>query len=391
MANAQFTPQRIYGSLDVLEAAKRRFRWLFREFETVVVSYSGGKDSIVCFHLALEAARAEGKLPLNVMFLDQEIEWQGTIEMVRSVMLHPDVKPYWLQIPFKLSNSTSVEENWLHVWDPAKEDVWMRKKEPYAYTVNDFGTDRFHHMLSAAPIKLFNAGPANKVCVIGGVRCEESPARTLGLTMAPSWKWATWGKAEYAKSHLWVMYPIYDWTFADVWKAIHLHDWKYNPIYDLQFRHGVPVQEMRISNLHHETAVRSLFHVHVFEGDTWNRAVRRLKGLHMAEKMGATDYIPTECPPMFRDWWEYRDYLLEHLITNPEWRKTMAAEFARQDKKYRADFGIAVPQAHVASIMTNDHEGVKSHAFDAACRLKLKIRNKTLNKSKSDEGTPSTV
>lgn len=58
----------------VLEAAKERIRRLFDEFENVVVSYSGGKDSTIVLELTLEIAREKGRLPQKVMFLDQEGE-----------------------------------------------------------------------------------------------------------------------------------------------------------------------------------------------------------------------------------------------------------------------------------------------------------------------------
>lgn len=126
-------PFRVYSDQTVLEAAKMRLEFLFNEFPHIVVTTSGGKDSVVNFHLALEVARKLKRLPLNVMFLDQEIEWEASIEVIRAKMEHPEVKPYWMQIPFKLSNSTSASENWLYCWDEAKRDVWMRPQESYSY------------------------------------------------------------------------------------------------------------------------------------------------------------------------------------------------------------------------------------------------------------------
>ena len=41
---------------DVLAAARERFRMLYQRLDTAVVSFSGGNDSTVCLHLALEAA-----------------------------------------------------------------------------------------------------------------------------------------------------------------------------------------------------------------------------------------------------------------------------------------------------------------------------------------------
>ena len=53
-----------YSKENVYEASKRRIRELFEDFPNVVVAFSGGKDSVVVFHLALEVAEELGRLPL---------------------------------------------------------------------------------------------------------------------------------------------------------------------------------------------------------------------------------------------------------------------------------------------------------------------------------------
>ena len=77
---------RIYSKATVYEAAIKRIEWLFDEFPNVVVSVSGGKDSTVIFYLTLEVARRRNRLPLNVLFVDQEGEWESTIDNVREIM-----------------------------------------------------------------------------------------------------------------------------------------------------------------------------------------------------------------------------------------------------------------------------------------------------------------
>jgi predicted phosphoadenosine phosphosulfate sulfurtransferase len=352
---------RIYRNQTVFDAALERIRWLFSEFDHIVVAFSGGKDSTVVFNLTLQVARELGRLPLTVMWIDQEAEWQATHDQACIVMRHPDVRPRWYQMPMRLFNATSKDEHWLMCWDAAAEDRWMRPREPDSVHVNDYGTDRFGALFDAIIAKEYAGQSA---CIIGGVRCEESPARTVGLTHMPTHKWATWGKRLTKGENHVAMYPIYDWSYTDVWVAIHKNGWPYNAIYDTQYAYGVGLRDMRVSNVHHETAVGHLFYMQEAEPATYVKLTRRIQGIDMAGKM-ADDYFPTELPFMFKDWREYRDYLLDKLIDKPEWRSGMAAAFKRQDDIYGATFGFdRIARYHITSILTNDWELIKTRAME---------------------------
>lgn len=353
---------RVYLPINVFDAALARIRWLFDEFPNIVVSFSGGKDSTVVFNLTLRVAREKGRLPLTVMFLDQEAEWEATVEQVRLVMTDPDVNPMWLQIPFRLFNATSTEEHWLHCWAPEDEARWMRPREPYAITENVYGTDRFHGMFGALFAHHFKG---QKACYLAGVRTEESPARYVGLTHSPTYKWATWGTRLARNEQHFTMYPIYDWSYTDVWAAIHKHRWPYNRLYDAQFAYGLPVKSMRVTNVHHETAIESLFYLQEVEPATYERLTQRIKGIDTAGKFNYGDYFVKSLPPMFRDWPEYRDFLLEKLIDRPEWRETMRRKFATMDRIYAPAFGAErIARLHIASILTNDWELIKLGNFE---------------------------
>jgi predicted phosphoadenosine phosphosulfate sulfurtransferase len=347
---------RIYLRESVLEAAHRRISWLFDEFEQIVVNVSGGKDSTVVFHLALVEARRRGRLPLTVYWLDQEAEWASAVAMVRHWMQHPDVSPLWLQVPFRIFNATSTTAHWLHAWDPAAEDRWVHPREPLALTDNVYGTDRFADLFNRVMAYHF---PNVTLAQIAGVRAEESPARRFGLTSYETYKGETWGSRDgtRAAGHF-TFYPIYDWSYTDVWKAILDHGWRYCRLYDLQHQYGVPIRNMRVSNLHHETAVRSLFYLQEFEPDTYERLTARISGIDMAGKLGLRDYFPETLPPMFESWREYRDYLLAHLIDNPQWQASMAREFAGMERQFDSSTYQSMWQAQVKSILVNDWEGI---------------------------------
>jgi len=249
---------KIYSNQTVLEATKKRLNWIFDEFPNVVVSVSGGKDSTVVFELSYEIAKERGRLPLRVFFIDQEAEWGATIEQIQSIMYREGVDPYWMQVPMVLFNATSHQDHWLKCWDPDKRALWIHPQDPISKKENIYGTDRFEHMFKEVFRVEFGDTPTAN---IGGVRAQESPTRMTSLTYLPKYKWVTWGKKFYAQLGHYTFYPIYDWGYTDVWKAIYEHGWNYNKIYDLQYQYGVGLNDMKVSNVHHETAVQNLFNV----------------------------------------------------------------------------------------------------------------------------------
>jgi len=346
---------KIYLNKTVFAEALDRIRFIFDEFENVTVAVSGGKDSTVVFNLAMIVARERGRLPLRVMWIDQEAEWQGTADMVRSIMYDTDVLPRWYQMPIRLFNATSTIEHWLNCWEEGKD--WVREKDPLAITENVYSTDRFHELFTAIAKTEF---PDSPTVQIAGVRTEESPTRFVGLTSMPTYKGVTWGKILDRKRGHYSLYPIYDWSYMDVWKAIHAEGWQYNRIYDEMYRYGYSVSQMRVSNLHHETAVQHLFFLQEIEPETYNKVTARIQGIDTAGKLGKADYFVHDLPFMFKSWKEYRDFLLEKLITDPDWKKRFVSRFKKMDEDYAELRDItALHKEQVQSILANDWEGIK--------------------------------
>src|SRR5262245_54883780 len=75
----------------VLDLARERIDETFKLFDTVAVSFSGGKDSTVCLHLAHEAAQARNK-NLIVFHYDEEAIPYETEEYVRRCAAMPGVE-----------------------------------------------------------------------------------------------------------------------------------------------------------------------------------------------------------------------------------------------------------------------------------------------------------
>ena len=124
-------------------------------------------------------------------------------------------------------------------------------------------------------------------------------------------------------------YPIYDWSYRDVWKAIHDNNWDYANIYDLFYNQGLPVRRMRVSSFTHTQAASKMDMLHELEPETWAAIQRRVQGANAVGHVALGRNLPQELPPMFKDWKDHRDYLLENLIKDDEAKAKFKKLFAR--------------------------------------------------------------
>ncbi len=356
---------RVFLNKTVYDAALDRMRWLFDEFDNIIVNSSGGKDSTIIVNLALIVAEERGRLPLDVMFIDQEAEWGAVIDYIKRLFCDPRINPIWLQIPIKLFNATSNREKWLHCWEPGKE--WIRDKEVGSVHKNVFGTNRFGAMFAATSKHYYPDSPAIH---IAGVRAEESPGRLLGLTNAATYKGATWGKVDNKFRNHYTFYPIYDWSYTDVWKAINDNQWDYCKIYDYMYQYGIETRDMRVSNVHHETAIRSLYFLQEIEPDTWDKITNRLAGISTAGQLREQFTAPRNLPYMFDSWKDYRDYLLDKLVKDDDVTKAFNKQFSAHEGNYIPIVQEKLNKTEVQMILVNDYHGTKyssftsSHSFD---------------------------
>ena len=321
----------------VVDAARRRISFIFDNFEDIKVSISGGKDSTVLAHLMLEeAARRERKIGL--FFLDEEVVYQSSIDQVTYLIegLNPEwAHPLWLQVEFNLTNSTSVEERHLVAWEAGNHKAWMRPKKSYAIKAPPWDTKT--QKIENKQIGLgFYAVIVNfENCYEGaafvvGLRGEEAPNRWRAVSKNPitiNDQPVYWGTKKEANFSL---YPLYDWTFGDIWRYIYENKLRYSEIYDYQFRKGIPINEMRVSSLIHERAFKSIVELPEFEPKTYNKLQKRIKGIAFAQETGKNGkmFKVNKLPKNYNSWIAYRDVLLK-THSNKEQADIFAKRFAK--------------------------------------------------------------
>ena len=321
----------IYTNQSVLDAAKERIAYIFDEFESIVVAISGGKDSTVLAHLALEEAHKRGR-KIGLFFRDGELIFESVIRQIRYLMnLYPEnAIKYWLQIPYTKTISTSLSDSQFVAWDPRKKSVWMREQEPDSLKALPWKPDFYSDSGFTSIQDAFADGFKNTAFLLG-LRAEESPNRRRAVSKNPGYKDALYSTR---KAHGNVnFYPLYDWQFHDIWRYIWEEKLQYPDIYDFQWLKGLPTREMRISFFAHARSLKSLADLQEFEPDTYERLTRRIKGVQTGAlycKDGQS-FEAKKLPKAFKTWTQYRDYLLK-TYPDQERRAFFEEKFCGQEE-----------------------------------------------------------
>ena len=187
----------------------------------------------------------------------------------------------------------------------------------------------------------------------------------MSLTSAITYKDITWGKRLNEKLGHYTFYPIYDWSYSDVWKYIFDNKIKYNKIYDALFTQGVSIMNMRISNLHHETAIQNLLLIQEIEPLTWVKVAERIDGTNAVKHLkGSAFKCPNDLPFMFKSWKEYALYLSENLTKDDEFIKRMN-NYIIKNQKFMITNLVYVDfyKTLVKTILSQDFDFTKLHNF----------------------------
>lgn len=216
--------RQVYINKTVLECAKERIETIFDEFENIIVSVSGGKDSTVLVHLALKEAHKRDRR-IGIFFLDEEVVYDSTIKQVDYIMnLYPEnTIKLWFQIEFNLTNATSFKDGQLICWERGKHKIWMRPKraDSIRYKPWDRSTETIRNKNKGFgfydALENFQRSRPN-TCFLIGLRATESPNRWRAVSKNPGHKDLYWTTSIGNGSVN--AYPLYDWNFHDIWKYI---------------------------------------------------------------------------------------------------------------------------------------------------------------------------
>lgn len=127
-----------YLSKSVYTAAIERVAYLFKEFDNVLVAFSGGKDSAVCLNICYDYARENGLLDKLAMYhLDYEAQYEMTTEFVaRTFRGFDGIRKFWLCLPIAASCGCTMDGGTWIPWEQAQRQIWAREYPESPYLIN---------------------------------------------------------------------------------------------------------------------------------------------------------------------------------------------------------------------------------------------------------------
>jgi predicted phosphoadenosine phosphosulfate sulfurtransferase len=294
---------------NVWEEALKRINYIYDCFDRVVVSFSGGKDSTAVLNATLQVARERGKLPLHVVFFDEEAIHPPTIEYVHRIAANPDIKLDWFCLEFKHRNAASNEEPYWYCWDADKKDLWVRELPEEAITEHP----RFVKGLSFQEFAphLYEKRDGS-VAMLTGIRTQESLRRYQVIAKKKNDAFIN-SKSELG-SNQYRCFPIYDWSSEDVWLAVHKFGWDYNRTYDIfnQTKMFGDYLKQRVCPPYGEEPLRGLWVYAECFPEMWHKMLYRVEGVATAWRYANTSlYSNSSDKPEHLTYKEYLNVIID--------------------------------------------------------------------------------
>ena len=313
-----------YLQIDVYEALQERLEFLFREFDNIYISFSGGKDSGLLLNLLLDYRRIHyPDRTVGVFHQDFEAQYTLTTEFVTRTFerIKDEVEPYWVCLPMATRTALSNYEMFWYPWDDTKQDLWVRPMPDYPYVINlekpfTHYRYRMHQEDLAKQFGRFykeSHGDRRTVCLLG-MRADESLQRYSGfLNKRYGYKGECWITKQF--KDIWCASPLYDWSSSDVWAANYRFGYDYNMLYDLYYKAGLTPDQMRVASPFNEYSKDSLNLYRVIDPEIWTRLVGRVRGVNFAAIYGRTKAMGYRniTLPKGHTWESYTHFLLDTL------------------------------------------------------------------------------
>lgn len=308
----------------VYDAAVERIAYCFREFDNVIVSFSGGKDSGVLLNLCYDYAKSNNLLhKLAMVHMDYEAQYQMTTDYVDATFKRlSDIRRFWLCLPIHAQCACRMDAGYWIPWEKSKRDIWCRDMPAYDYIINE--DNKEFEILNTdyeIPKDFYNwfCTKYGRTVSLVGIRTQESYARQKVIRSMngniTKYKGLNYVVDNVQHKDLFTAYPIYDWLTEDIWTANARFDWSYNKLYDLFYQAGLSLEQMRVASPFNDAGIHTLKLYKVIDPKNWARLVGRVNGASFAGLYGGTTAMGWKSitKPKGHTWKSYCYFLLSTM------------------------------------------------------------------------------
>lgn len=304
-----------YLNKNVYELAKERIAYIFKEFDNVLVAFSGGKDSTACLEMCYDYAKQTNQLNKLAMYhLDYEAQYQMTTDFVDETFKRfKDIKRYRLCLPLKAQCVCNMQGGTWTPWEKSKQEIWVREMPNYDYIINEENCE-FDYNDSDYKVQDnfcdWFVKKYGKTAIVIGIRTDESLNRFRAISSDKVIKYKDKKRINSNKA-----YVIYDWNVEDVRTYLGKFEKPYNKLYDLFYQAGLNVDQMRVASPFNDCASNTLKLYKVIDPNNWGRMVGRVNGVNFTAIYGGTTAMGWKniTKPKHFTWKEYCYFLLNTL------------------------------------------------------------------------------
>lgn len=313
-----------YLTKNVYDAANERIKYIFDNFERVYVSFSGGKDSGVMLNLCIDYVRTHApERKIGVLVMDNECNFTHSLLFMHDILdSNRDVLDiYWCCLPITLPCTvSSYRQDW-QCWNTTEEKIWVRPmpKDDYVVNMKNKPFDFFReNMLDKEFYDLFGDWYSQgKTCAcLIGIRTDESLNRWRAIMNDDKGmlNGLHWTKNKYVDNpDVYNCYPIYDWRTEDIWIGNAKFGWKYNTLYDIFWKAGLTIAQMRVASPFMSESKSSLNMYRVIDPGVWATLCARVQGANFVATYGKQlNYNSFKLPPG-HTWKSFVKFLLATL------------------------------------------------------------------------------
>ena len=233
---------KLYKDNNVFQEAMVRIDKIHSMFDHIFISFSGGKDSLVCLKLFELYRKAHGiKEKLNVVFYDEELVDTHVLAFCKKLMDSGKYNFQWWCAQLESEKFILGHKEKYIQWDENRPHI--RPIPEWALTCPGV---RYQDKMYLE----YTRGYRGKICTVLGLRAQESLNRLRGV-------FSTSNKLPFLNAEIknvTVAKPIYDWTEKDVFKFFYDFKIEYCDTYDYQVFNG---DRLRVSTPLHAEAAKS--------------------------------------------------------------------------------------------------------------------------------------